>query len=268
MDHELLLRNFEAGDTRLPALVEQLAGTGSKVDWNSMHAVGTDYVGANYDYPEASYERRREIEEAHKTYIQGHLWTLANSDRVDEEVRERVAKYGLAADEFVDNDHWPYMMYIREARRMISDYVMTQHNAQGMHEIEDAVGLANFGMDSHAVQYFVDEEGHVLREGVIFLWPPGAYQVSYRSIVPKKSECENLFVPVCLSCSHVAHGSIRMEPVFMILAESAGIAASIAIDMNVTAVQDLDYSVLRNHLDGNGQELGDTERLDWSFALK
>lgn len=264
IDHELVLRNFEANDTRLPALVEQLAGTGSKVDWNSMHAVGTDYVGANYEYPEANYSRRAEIEQAHRTYIQGHLWTLANSDRVDPSVRERVAKYGLTRDEFIDNGHWPYMMYIREARRMISDYVMTQHNAQVMLDpLPDPVGLANFGMDSHAVQYFVDEEGHVLREGVIFLWPPGPYQVSYRSIVPRNGECENLFSPVCLSCSHVAHGSIRMEPVFMILAESAAIAASVAIESHVV-VQDVDYAILRSRLETSGQELGAN---GFSFAI-
>ena len=109
-------------------------------------------------------------------------------------------------------------------------------------------------MDSHAVQYFVNEEGHVLREGVVFILPPGPYQVSYRSIVPKKSECENLLVPVCLSCSHVAHGSIRMEPVFMILGEIAATAASIAIESNV-ALQDVDYSILRGHLETQGQKI-------------
>jgi hypothetical protein len=167
IDHELPLRNFEAGDKRLPALIEPLAGSGSKVDWNNMHAVGSDYVGANWAYPEASYEKRREIEKAHRLYIRGFLWTLAHNKRVPAEIRKRVSEFGLPNDEFKDNGGWPYMIYIREARRMVSDYVMTQHNCMGKRTAEDSVGLASFGMDSHAVQHFVNEEGHVRNEGVI-----------------------------------------------------------------------------------------------------
>jgi hypothetical protein len=255
IDHELLLRNFEAGDHRLPALVENLAGNGSKVDWNSMHAVGTDYAGANYDYAEASFAQRLQIEKAHQTYIQGHLWTMAHSERVDETIRKRVAKYGLAGDEFADNAHWPYMIYIREARRMVSDYVITQHNCQGeLDPLAQPVGLASFGMDSHAVQYFVNEEGHVLREGVIFLSLHHPYQIPYQSIIPKNGECNNLLVPVCLSSTHVALGSIRMEPVYMLLGESAANAAFVAIDSGV-AVQEVNYTALRKRLELHGQKL-------------
>lgn len=253
IDHELLLRNFEAGDHRLPGLVEPLAGKAAKVDWNSMHAVGSDYASANYDYPEASYERRREIEAAHETYIRGFLWTLAHSPRVPSAIRDQVAACGLPADEFIENGGWPYMIYIREARRMVSDYVMTQHNCEGTRSVPDSVALASFGMDSHVVQYFVDEQGHTRRDGTIWRVPPEPYGVSYRSIVPRQGECRNLFVPVCPSATHVAHGSIRMEPVFMVLGQSAALAAGIAVDDGVP-VQEVSYSRLRACLLDAGQK--------------
>jgi hypothetical protein len=254
IDHELLLRNFEAGDGRMPALIEPLAGSGSKVDWNNMHAVGNDYVGANWEYPEASYEKRREIEKAHRLYIHGFLWTLANSKRVPKHIRKRAADFGLPRDEFKGNGGWPYMIYIREARRMVSDYVMTQHNCMGKKKAVDSVGLASFGMDSHAVQHIVNEEGHVRNEGVIWLTPPKPYPVSYRSIIPRKGECENIFAPICLSASHVAHGSIRMEPVFMVLSESAALAAAIAIEEGLS-VQQVEYGKLKPVLLKSGLKL-------------
>ena len=217
IDHELLLRNFDAGDTRLPALVDALEGGGQKVDWNNMHAVGSDYTGANWDYPEASYERRREIEKEHETYIRGFLWTMANNPRVPEAIRKKTAAYGLPKDEFTDNGGWPWMIYIREARRMVGDYVMTQLDGEGKRKAPDPVALGSFGMDSHTVQHFVTERGFCISDGVIWRVPPRPYGIAYRSIIPKKGECENLFSPICLSASHVAHGSIRMEPVFMAL---------------------------------------------------
>lgn len=252
IDHELLLRNFDAGDPRLPALVEPLAGEGLKVDWNNMHAVGSDYVGANYEYPEASYERRREIERAHETYIRGFLWTMSNSPRVPQEIRDRTASYGLPKDEFTDNGGWPWMIYIREARRMVTDYVMTQLDCSGTRKAEDPVALGSFGMDSHCVQHIVTAEGKVQNEGVIWRTPPRPYGISYRSIIPKRGECENLFSPICLSASHVAHGSIRMEPVFMALSQSAAIAAGMAID-NKSSVQDVPYPALLTKLEAAKQ---------------
>jgi FAD dependent oxidoreductase len=251
IDHELLLRNFEAGDMRLPALIEPLAG-GQKVDWNNMHAVGSDYVGANWDYPEASYERRREIEQEHETYIRGFLWTMANNPRVPESIRSKTAAYGLPRDEFTDNGGWPWMIYIREARRMVTDYVMTQLDCSGIRKAPDPVGLGSFGMDSHCVQHIVTDNGKVQNEGVIWRTPPQPYGISYRSIIPRKGECENLFSPICLSASHVAHGSIRMEPVFMALSQSAAIAAGLAIDDEV-AVQDVPYNKLLERLDAAKQ---------------
>ena len=247
IDHELLLRNFEAGDDRLPALIEPLAGTGSKVDWNNMHAVGSDLPGANWDYPEGSYERRREIEREHETYIRGFLWTLSHNPRVPEAIRQKVAAYGLSKDEFTDNGGWPWMIYIREARRMVSDYVMTQHDCEGKRAAPDPVGLGSFGMDSHVVQHFVTERGYALSDGVIWRVPPKPYGISYRSIIPRRGECENLLSPICVSASHVAHGSIRMEPVFMTLGQSAATAAGAALDKN-TSVQDVAYPLLRERL--------------------
>lgn len=252
IDHELLLRNFDAGDTRMPALIEPLAGTGRKVDWNNMHAVGSDYVGANWDYPEASYERRREIEKEHETYIRGFLWTMANSPRVPEAIRARTATYGLPKDEFTDNGGWPWMIYIREARRMVGDYVMTQLDCQGKRAAPDPVALGSFGMDSHCVQHIVTGHGKVQNEGVIWRTPPRPYGISYRAIVPRKGECENLLSPVCLSASHVAHGSIRMEPVFMALGQSAAIAAGLSIDRHIS-VQEVPYPELLEKLEAAEQ---------------
>jgi hypothetical protein len=247
IDHELLLRNFEAGDMRMPALIEPLEGKGSKVDWNNMHAVGSDHPGANYEYPEASYERRLEIEKQHKSYILGFLWTMANHPRVPEVIRKKSAAYGLPKDEFTDNGNWPWMIYIREARRMVGDYVMTQHDCEGKKSATDPVALGSFGMDSHCVQHFVSAKGTVQNEGVIWRVPPKPYGISYRSVIPKIGECENLFSPICLSTSHVAHGSIRMEPVFMALSQSCSIAASLAIEKNIP-VQQVKYAELKQRL--------------------
>ncbi len=251
IDHELLLRNFDAGDLRLPALIEPLAG-GQKVDWNNMHAVGSDYPGANWDYPEAGYERRREIEQEHETYIRGFLWTMANHPRVPEAIRKRTAAYGLPKDEFTDNGGWPWMIYIREARRMVGDYVMTQLDCEGQRAAPDPVGLGSFGMDSHVVQHFVTENGKAQNDGVIWQVPPRPYGISYRSIIPPRGQCENLFSPICLSASHVAHGSIRMEPVFMALSQSAAIAAGLAIDSR-GSVQEVPYPALRERLEAARQ---------------
>ena len=251
IDHELLLRNFDAGDLRLPALIEPLAG-GQKVDWNNMHAVGSDFPGGNWEYPEASYTRRREIEQAHETYIRGFLWTMANHPRVPEAIRQRTAAYGLPKDEFTDNGGWPWMIYIREARRMVGDYVMTQLDCEGKRAAPDPVALGSFGMDSHVVQHFVTENGKAQNDGVIWHVPPRPYGISYRSIIPPRGQCENLFSPICLSASHVAHGSIRMEPVFMALSQSAAIAAGLAIDSQVS-VQEVPYPALRAKLDAARQ---------------
>ncbi len=245
LDHEMLLRNLEAGDIRFPALIHKLPN--GKADWNSMHAVGTDYVGANWAYPEADYATRQKIEQAHELYIRGHLWTLANHPRVPVEIRTQAAAYGLCKDEFPGRGGFSPMIYIREARRLQGAYVMTELDCKGKRTPDDPVALASFGLDSHAVRYFVTKRGFLERDGVIWNVPPRPYGVSYRSLTPKAEECTNLLVPVCLSATHAAHGSIRMEPVFMQLGQAAAMAAGIAIKQG-TSVQAVPYAQIRDLL--------------------
>jgi len=250
--YELLLRNFEAGDHRVPWYPVMMPNR--KTDTNNNCAVSTDCIGMNYDYPDGDYATRERIIEAHRSYTQGLLWTLANSPRVPEEVRRHFQTWGLAGDEFIDNDNWPHQLYVREARRMISQYVMTQHDCEGRRAAEDSVGLAAYGMDSHHVQRYVDEQGHVRNEGDIQVRVPAPYPIAYRAIVPQRRQCTNLLVPVCLSATHIAFGSIRMEPVFMVLGESAATAAVLAIEADVD-VQAVDYEQLAARLRADGQVL-------------
>jgi hypothetical protein len=253
--YELLLRNFEAGDERVPWGPVPLPN--HKTDSNNNFAVSTDYIGANYAYADGDYATRARIVQAHRTYQQGLMWTLANSPRVPAKVRQEFQKWGLARDEFVDHDNWPHQIYVREARRMVGAYVMTQHHCEGRAVAEDAVGLAAYTMDSHNVQRYVDAQGHVRNEGDVQVggFPP--YPISYRAIVPRRAECTNLLVPVCLSASHIAFGSIRMEPVFMVLGESAATAAVQALEGGAVPVdvQALDVKRLQARLTADGQVL-------------
>jgi hypothetical protein len=246
IQQELLLRNFEAGDLRIPLSIPGLLPN-RKTDLNNNYAVSTDWIGMNHDYPEASYQERKRILDAHETYVRGFLWALQNDPRVPEKVRNDVAKWGYAKDEFSDNNNWPYWAYIREARRMVGEYVQTEMDCRRIVKCDDSVGLGSYNMDSHHCQRYVDETGHVRNEGDIQVSPGGPYLISYRALVPKKSECTNLFVPVCLSATHAAYGSIRMEPVFMVLGHSSAAAACLAIDRDVD-VQGVDYAKLREKL--------------------
>jgi len=252
--YELLLRYYEAGYDKLPWLPNMMPNR--KTDTNNRHGFSTDNIGANYDYPDGNYATRERIIGDHISYQQGLMWTLANHPRIPEKIRSQISRWGLAKDEFVDNNNWPRQLYVREARRMVSDYVMTEQNCRGSLIAPDSVGLGAYGMDSHNTQRYVDENGCSRNEGDIQVhgFPP--YPVSYRSIIPKAEQCSNLLVPVCLSASHIGFGSIRMEPVFMILGQSAATAACLAIDNNVS-VQQLDYQKLRNHL------LRDSQILKW-----
>ena len=208
----------------------------------------------NYDYPEASYERRREILREHETYQKGLMYFLANDPRVPEDVRGPMSRWGLAKDEFADNGNWPHQLYVREARRMIGQYVMTEHDCLARRPTPESVGMGSYGMDSHNVQRYVTPEGYVQNEGDIGVGPRRPYQIAYGSIVPKPQECANLLVPVCVSSSHIAYGSIRMEPVFMILGQSAATAAVLAIDAG-GPVQKVEYATLRERLLADGQVL-------------
>jgi hypothetical protein len=253
--YELLLRNFEAGERGMPWINSSMPNR--KTDTNNRTAVSSDFIGQNYDYPEASYAERAEILARHRQYQQGLMWTLANHPRVPARIRNEVARWGMCKDEFVEGNGWQEQLYIREARRMIGEYVMTQHNCQGREVAEDAVGLAAYTMDSHNVQRYVDARGHVRNEGNVEVGGFSPYPISYRSLLPKARECSNLLVPVCLSASHIAFGSIRMEPAFMVLGQSAATAACQAIDDGL-AVQSVDYTKLRRRL------LDDRQVLVWT----
>jgi len=250
--YELLFRNFEAGDHRIPW--SKIMMPNRKTDCNNNFAVSTDYIGMNYDYPEGDHSEREKIFKMHEDYQKGLMWSLANHPRVPEQIREHFTTWGLTLDEFTDNDNWPRELYIREARRMVSDYVMTQHNCQGREVAQDAAGLAAYTMDSHNVQRYIDSAGYVRNEGDVQVGGFDPYPISYRSIVPGQDECTNLFVPFCLSATHIAFGSIRMEPVFMVLGETSSIAASIALN-HAMDVQAVDYDELRQALLDAGQIL-------------
>jgi hypothetical protein len=235
---ELLLRNFEAGDHRVPWNPVWMPNR--KTDTNNNYAISTDFIGQNWDYPDADYATRARIWRAHEDWQQGLMWTLANNPRVPEKVRAEFQRLGLAKDEFTENNNWPRQLYVREARRMICDYVMTEKNCIRAEVAADSVGMGAYNMDSHHIQRYVTKEGFVRNEGDIQV-RVRPYPISYRSIRPKAEECSNLLVPVCLAASHIAYGSIRMEPVFMVLGQSAATAAVQAIEQNVSFRQVLDF---------------------------
>jgi hypothetical protein len=203
------------------------------------------------------YRLRERIFQDHVNYQQGLMYFLGNDPQVPDTVGVKVRQWGLDPREFQQTGYWPHQLYVREGRRMVSDYVMTQANCESTTTAQDGIGLASYSMDSHFCQRVVVEEDGTMvvrNEGGFGLGCPKPYPVSYRSIVPKRQECRNLLVPLCLSASHVAYGSIRMEPVFMILGQSAGTAAALAIDEGI-AVQDLPYEQLKARLLEDKQKL-------------
>ncbi len=245
LNYELLLRNIEVGELAFPLINSSMPNR--KTDTNNRCGFSTDFIGQNYNYVEASYAERKKMDIAHREYQQGFLWTMSNNPRVPEALRKEFSHLGMCKDEFQKGKGWQEQLYIREGRRMISNCVMNQYHCEGLKKAEDAVGLAAYGMDSHHVQRYVTQDGFVKNEGNIQANVKSPYPISYKSIVPKQNECSNLLVPVCLSSTHIAFGSIRMEPVFMVLGQSAAIAASLAIDENV-AVQDVNYIDLKEQL--------------------
>lgn len=225
-----------------------------KTDTNNFGAFSFDNIGMNYGYPTGTDAERAAIVAEHVAYQQGLLWFMANDAGVPAETRAEMSKWGLCKDEFADNGHWPREFYVREARRMVSDFVMAEPHLRGSKPTPRPIGMGSYNMDSHNVQRIVDARGFARNEGNIEISPGRAYPISYAAIIPKRSEASNLLVPVALSASHIAYGSIRMEPVFMILGESAAAAASLAIAAG-RPVQDIDYAKLRERLVANGQIL-------------
>ncbi len=219
-----------------------------KFDINASGPFTTDYVGGNTEYPDGDYAKRAQIWQDHEDYVKGFFYFLANDPRVSEKVRKEANTWGLCKDEFTDNGHWPTQLYVREGRRMKGAYVMTQKDVSSDIEKGDSIAMGSFGADSHPVQRYVDENGFVREEGHL-LAPTKPYQIPYRSITPQKEECENLLVSVCMSASHVACCSIRMEPVYMAMGHAAGVAAALhAMDDRVKPVQEIDVSMLQQKL--------------------
>lgn len=251
-EYELLARVLASGWNEVFGKFDPIPNR--KTDTNNHGPFSTDNIGYNYDYPEASYERRREILKEHENYQKGLMYFLANDPRVPEKIRLRMARWGLAKDEFTDQGGWPHQIYVREARRMIGAYVMTELDCLDQRPTPESVGMGSYVMDSHNVQRYVKPDGFVQNEGDIGVSPPRPYEIAYGALTPKKQQCQNLLVPVCISSSHIAYGSIRMEPVFMILGQSAATAAVMALEEGL-AVQDVPYPKLRQKLLADGQIL-------------
>jgi len=252
MQYELLVRVFDTGRRDYFQKFDPIPN--HKTDTNNHGPFSTDNIGMNYDYPDASYERRKEIIREHESYQKGLMYFIANDPRIPSEIQEEMNRWGLAKDEFVDNGNWPHQIYVREARRMIGEYVMTEGDTLGKRTAPHSVGMGSYSLDSHNTQRYVKPDGFVQNEGDIGVKPKQPYQISYGSLIPKEEQCENLLVPVCVSSSHIAFGSIRMEPIFMILGQSAATAACQAIDQG-TSVQDIDRNQLRARLLADKQVL-------------
>ena len=243
-----------AGDIEHPVLGNNLTRPepvvimpNRKSDSNNKDPVGFNLVAGNYDYPDADYATRERIIRDHIAWQKGLIWFFASDLRVPEKYRAPMKDWGYPRDEFTDTGHWPHQLYVREARRMHGALVMTQRHCDGTLAVPDPVGMGGYAMDSHNVRRYVDENGHVRTEGTIGLGVKHAYSIGYDALTPRREECTNLLVPVCLSATHVAYGSIRMEPVFMILGHSAGVAADQAIAQR-SAVQAINRAELRSAL--------------------
>jgi hypothetical protein len=225
-----------------------------KTDVNNHGPLSFDNIGMNWDYPEASYEKRKEILLEHQRYQRGLLFFMASDLRIPKEVRETMNKWGFAKDEFPDNGNWPYNIYVREARRMLGEYVMTENDVLGKRDVPKPIGMGSYTMDSHNVQRYVTPEGFVQNEGDVGVKADRPYQIDLGAIMPLRDQCKNLLVPVCVSSSHIAFGSIRMEPVFMILGQSAATLASLAVEKK-KSIYDIPYNDLKSRLLEDGQIL-------------
>ena len=252
-DYALLERYLRAGWPASEANRKFDPIRGGKCDKNNHGAVSTDFIGGNWNWAHASYAERETIFQAHVKWQKGLMFFLATDASVPRDIREHYASWGLTRDEFGDCDGWSHALYVREARRLVGDWVVSENDCTGKRRATDSVGLGSYTMDSHNATRFVDERGFVRNEGDVQI-PTPPYPISYRAIVPGRGQCENLWVPVACSCSHIAFGSLRMEPVWMILGQSAALAASLAIDQN-TSAQDVSYPKLQRILENAGQIL-------------
>ena len=277
--YELLLRVLEKKPVKNIGGFTSIAPMpNNKTDINNNGAFSTDMIGENWDYPEADYNKRIEIKKAHDNYVKGFFYFIGHDPRMPSYLRKEMLQWGYPKDEYTDNKNWTPQMYVRETRRMIGEYVMTQLNCEGKDVVKDGIGLAAYTMDSHNCQRLV-VNGMVKNEGDVQMGGFDPYPIAYRSVIPKKKECTNLLVPVCLSASHIAYGSIRMEPVFMVLAQSSAVAACLSIDNN-QAVQEVNIDQLQKILKTNPYANGrlpeiivdniDTSSViikgDWSFG--
>jgi hypothetical protein len=257
--YELLRRYINAW--QFDSMRLSIAMPNGKSDTNNYGAIASDHIGANYRWPEAGYEEREAIFQDHVSYTAGLFYFLQNDARLPKHVLDYMAKWGLPKDEFTGTGGFPHQLYVREARRMISSLVMTEHECRGLRIHENSVGLAAYNMDAHNARRVV-VGGRVINEGNVEVAPERPYPIAYEAIVPKQEECTNLLVPVCLSSSHIAYGSIRMEPVFMVLGESAAIAATLALEQGISAVQKLPYAGLKKALVEAGQILSWPDAVD------
>ena len=277
--YELLLRVLEKKPVKNIGGFTSIAPMpNNKTDINNNGAFSTDMIGENWDYPEADYNKRIEIKKAHDNYVKGFFYFIGHDPRMPSYLRKEMLQWGYPKDEYTDNKNWTPQMYVRETRRMIGEYVMTQLNCEGKDVVKDGIGLAAYTMDSHNCQRLV-VNGMVKNEGDVQVGGFDPYPIAYRSVIPKKKECTNLLVPVCLSASHIAYGSIRMEPVFMVLAQSSAVAACLSIDNN-QAVQEVNIDQLQKIIKTNPYANGrlpeiivdniDTSSViikgDWSFG--
>jgi hypothetical protein len=221
-----------------------------KADFNNRGPFSTDYIGHSYGYPDGSYARRATIWRHHVSYTKGLLFYMATDAHVPLALRDEMRKWGLARDEFVDNGNWPYQLYIREGRRMVGDFVMTQRDIQTDLIKPDAIAMGSYNSDSHNVQRFEQADRTVQNEGNMEV-PVEPYQIPYRVMLPSRTQVTNLLVPVCLSASHVTYSTLRMEPQYMMIGQAAGVAAALAISEDVP-VQEIDITALRRILKGAG----------------
>jgi hypothetical protein len=249
--YELLVRILESGWRGTFNKFDPIPN--GKTDVNNHGPFSSDNIGMNYDYPEGDYEKRKEIIAEHTLYQKGLLWFLKTDPQVPAMLRDEMSRWGYAKDEFVDNGGWPHNIYVREARRMISDFVMTENQLLGKSPVNQSIGMGSYTMDSHNVQRYIKPDGFVQNEGDIGVDTP-PYKIGMGSVIPRKQECSNLLVPVCVSCSHIAFGSIRMEPVFMILGQSAATLAVMAIDQD-KGIHEIPYEALKGKLLEYGQVL-------------